>query len=332
MTEEEILKKLANKVYQPVYFLTGEEPYYVDMICDHMEAHILTEAEKEFNLTIVYGKDVDIPTIISHAKRYPMMANYQIVIVKEAQVIKKIEELQPYIENPVKSTILVVCYKYAKLDRRKTFSKLVEKHGVLYESPKIYDNQVPAWITDYLRKRKYSIQPKAAQMLAEYLGTNLSNVVNELGKLMINVPAGSEITAQHIEQNIGISKDYNVFELSRALEARDRLKVHRIVLHFAQNEKENPVTKVIPMLYASFVKVLMYHYIRDKNTNNVASALSVKPVFVQDYVKAAANYPLPKVKRVVSILREYDLKSKGLDNNSADGGDLLKELVYKIVG
>ena len=238
MTEADIIRKLSNKVYQPLYFLSGEESYQIDLISDYIEANVLSEQEKEFNLTILYGKDVDEPTIISHAKRFPMMANYQVVIVKEAQNLKKIEDLQPYIEKPVKSTILVICYKYGKLDKRKGFAKSVEKNGILYESPKLYDNQVAGWISDYLKNQKYSIQPKAAQLLAESLGTNLAKVVNEINKLMINIPRGSEITSEHIEENIGISKDFNVFELSKALELRDRVKATRIVMHFAMNEKD----------------------------------------------------------------------------------------------
>jgi DNA polymerase-3 subunit delta len=331
MTEEDILKKISNKAYSPIYFLMGEESYYIDLIADHIEANVLTEAEKEFNLTVLYGKDVDEATIISQAKRFPMMANYQVVIVREAQALKKIEELQHYVENPVKSTILVICYKYGKLDKRKTFAKVVEKNGILYESPKIYDSQVSAWITDYCRKRKYRIQPKAVSLLAESLGTQLSTLVNELGKLMINVPEGSEITAELVETNIGINKDYNVFELSAALNFKDRTKANRIVLHFCQNEKEHPAVMVIPMLYTSFLRVLLYHHLPDKSTNNVASALGIKPFFVSEYVKGAANYPRGRIEKVISLLHEYDLKAKGVDNNSAGSGELLKELVYKIL-
>lgn len=331
MNHEEIIKKLSNKVYHPVYFLTGEESYYIDFISDYIENNILSDTEKEFNLNILYGRDVDVPTIIGYAKRYPMMANYQVVIIKEAQDTKKIEELQPYIENPLKSTILVICYKYAKLDKRKTFSKFLEKKAVFFESTKIYDNQVASWITDYLHKRNYTIQPKAAALLAEFLGTNISRLVNEIGKLLINIPPGIEITATHIEQNIGINKDYNVFELGKALEQKNTLKVNKIIHYFAQNEKDFPAAMVIPMLYASFSKILIYHYIPDKSVSNVAAILSTKPFFVGDIVKAAANYSLGKMTRIISLLREYDLKSKGVDNHSTDSGDLLKELTYKIL-
>lgn len=331
MDYEDILKKLQNKVYQPIYLLMGEESYYIDLISDAIEETILDPTEKEFNLTILYGKDVDVPTIVSYAKRYPMMSNYQVVIIKEAQDVKKLEELQSYVENPLKSTILVLCYKYGKFDKRKTFAKVVDKAGVLYESPRIYDNQVASWITQYLKKKNYTIQAKAAALLAESLGTNISRIVNEIGKLTINVPAGTEITANHIEQNIGISKDYNVFELTKALEQKDRTRVNRIVLHFAQNEKEFPMPMVTAILYTTFIKLLKYHYTADKSSGNLASALAIPPFLVGEFVKSANNYTPAKLVRVISLLREYDLKSKGVDGSSGNAGDLLKELTYKIL-
>jgi DNA polymerase III subunit delta len=330
MNYEEIIKGLQNKVYKPIYFLMGEEPYYIDEISDHIEQHILTAAEKEFNQSVIYGRDMDVPTIISYCKRFPMMANYQVIIVKEAQEIKKIEELQPYAENPVKSTILVLCYKYAKIDKRKAFSKTLDKQGVLFETPKIYDNQVPAWISSYLKPKNHSISAKAATLIADHMGTDLGRIANELNKLLINVPAGTEITVEHVASNIGISKDFNVFELSRALEQKNKTKVNQIILYFAQNEKENPIQKVISGLYLSFSKILLFHYIADKSKNNVAAVLSVNPYFVNDYVSAAQNYSREKLFSVISLLREYDVKSKGVDSH-AEGGDLMKELAYRIL-
>jgi len=330
MDHEDILKKLSNQVYYPVYFLMGEESYYIDLISDTIEEKILDEGEKEFNLTVLYGKDVDVPTIISYAKRYPMMSNYQVVIVKEAQDVKKIEDLLPYIEKPLKSTVLVLCYKYGKLDKRKAFAKAIDKHALLYESPKIYDNQVSPWIIQYLKKKNYTIQTKAAALLAESLGTSISRIVNEINKMIINIPEGTEITALHVEQNIGISKDFNVFELVKALEQKQVTRANNILLHFAKNEKDYPMVMVAALLYASFTKVLLYHYITDKSQNNVASVLGVSGFFVNDYAKAAANYSPGKLVRVISLLREYDLKAKGVDGNTGSG-ELLKELVYKIL-
>ena len=294
---------------------------------------MLNDLEKEFNQTIVYGKDINVPTLISYAKRFPMMANYQVIIVKEAQDLDKIEELASYYEHPLDSTILVLCLKYEKVDRRKTVFKTVEKIGVLYESARLYDDKIPTWIADYLKKRSYSISLKAALLLTEFLGNDLSKIVNEVSKLIINVPAGQEITEDYIEKNIGISKDFNIFELQKALGKKDVLKSNQIILHFAANPRENPLVKIIPMLYNYFSKILMYHYLPDKSRNSVAAALSVNPFFVQDYQYAAGNYSASKLFSVISILREYDMKSKGVDSNgtSFPDGELMKEMVFRIL-
>jgi len=287
---DDILTNLKNKIYHPVYLLHGEESYFIDVISDYIEQNVLNDLEKEFNQTIVYGKDINIPTLISYAKRFPMMANYQVIIVKEAQDLDKIEELGPYFEQPLDSTILVLCWKYEKVDRRKTIFKTVEKTGVLYESARLYDDKIPGWIADYLRKRNYSITPKAALLLTEFLGSDLSKIVNEVSKLVINVPAGKEITEDYVERNIGISKDFNIFELQKALGKKDVLKSNQIILHFAANPRENPLVKVIPLLYGFFSKILLYHYLPDKSRNAAAASLSVNPYFVQDYQVAAGNY------------------------------------------
>jgi DNA polymerase III subunit delta len=328
---DNILNDLKNKIYYPIYFLDGEESFYIDEISDYIETNVLTDLEKEFNQTIVYGKDTNIPTLISYAKRFPMMANYQVIIVKEAQDLDKIEDLAGYIEHPLTSTLLVICYKYDKLDRRKSIAKTIEKTGVLFESSRLYDNQIPDWIMDYVRKKNYSISAKAAFLLAEFLGTDLSKIVNEIGKLIINIPAGHEITEEYVEKNIGISKDFNVFELQKALGKKDVYKANQIITHFAANPRENPLVKVIPLIYSFFSKILIYHQLPDKSRNNVASALSVNPFFVQDYQVAAGNFKLNKLILIISILREYDLKAKGVENASTPDGELMKELVFKIL-
>jgi len=328
---ENIMSDLKKKIYYPVYFLSGEEAYFIDEISDWIEQNVLTDTEKEFNQTIIYGKDSDIPTLVSYAKRFPMMANYQVIIVKEAQDLDKIEELAGYIEHPLNSTLLVICYKYEKADRRKSFFKSIEKTGVLFDSPRLYDNQIPEWITDYVRKKNYTITTKATFLLAEFLGTDLSKIVNEIGKLTINVPPGQEITEEYVEKNIGISKDFNVFELQKALGRKDIFKSNQIITHFAANPKENPLVKVIPLLYSYFSKVLIYHQLPDKSRNNVASVLSVNPYFVQDYQAAAGNFKVTRLISIISLLREYDLKAKGVDNLSATDGELMKELVFKIL-
>lgn len=331
MTFEQILSDLKNKIYYPVYFLGGEESYYIDTISDFIEKNVLEEAERDFNQTIVYGRDTNPLEIISLAKRYPMMASHQVVIVKEAQNIQKIEELESYLQNPLDSTVLVINYKYKKIDKRKSFFKNIGKKGVLFESKKIYDNKIPAWIVNYLQPLGYTITPKASAMLAEFLGSNLSKIVNEINKLVLNIPGKTEINDVLIEQNIGISKDFNIFELQNAIGSKNISKANQIVNYFAANPKENPIVKTVPILFGFFSKLLIYHQLKDKSKNNVASALSVNPFFVKDYQVAARNYSYPKLKGIISLLREYDMKGKGVNNISTSDGELQKELMFKIL-
>lgn len=331
MKFDQIITDLKNKNYQPLYLLAGEEAFFIDEISNYIEENVLDEGEKEFNQTVVYGKDTDVASIIGYAKRFPMMSNYQVVIVKEAQSIKNLDELIPYIEQPLRSTLLVICYKYKKIDKRKALVKKADKLGVFFESNKLYENKIPEWINQQLIKNNYTIQPKAAVILTEFLGTDLSKVSNEINKLMINLPTGSDISPSHIEENIGISKDFNVFELQSALGKKNIYKANQIINYFASNQKDNPLIKVVGILYSFFSKILIYHHLIDKNRNSVASALSVNPFFVQDYQIAARNYSADKLNRIISSLKEYDLKSKGVNNASATDGELMKELIFKIL-
>ena len=331
MNYEDILANLRNKIYHPIYFLMGEESYFIDQITDYIAKNVLTEAEQGFNQHVLYGKDTDVDTIITHARRFPMMANHQVIIVKEAQNIKKIEELEPYINAPLTSTILVINYKYKTIDKRKSFSKQLAKKGVLFESKKIYENQLPAWINSYLGSHGHSIEPQAGAMLAEYLGTDLSKVSNELNKLIISLPETTKITPEHIEKNIGISKDFNIFELQNALGEKDVLKTNQIINYFAANPGSNPVTRTIASLYFFFMKILTYHFLEDKSPNAVASSLQISPFFVRSYVAASKKYPIRKVVEIIAVLREYDMKSKGMGNVSASPGDLQREMIYKIL-
>ncbi|MEZ5083322.1 MAG: DNA polymerase III subunit delta [Bacteroidales bacterium] len=331
MNFDQIINDLKNKIYYPVYFLAGEEPYYIDAISDFIEEHILSDTEKEFNQSVVYGRDTDVSSIIGMAKRFPMMANYQVVIIKEAQEVNDIEDLLPYIEHPLNSTLLVIDYKYKKIDKRKSFYKTVGKKGVLFESKKIYDNKVGEWITTYVGARGYRITPKAAMMFTEFIGNDLSKIVNEISKLFINLPPKSEINDVIIEQNIGISKDFNIFELQNAIGSRNIIKANQIVNYFAANPKENPLIKTISLLFSFFSKLLIYHQLDDKSRNNVAAALSINPFFVLDYQKAARNYNIQKLTGIISDLRDYDLRSKGVNNISTNDGELLKELMFKIL-
>lgn len=331
MKFEQILNDLKNKVYYPVYVLMGEEPFFIDQISDYIEENVLDESEKSFNLTVSYGKDTDVQTLISYAKRFPMMANHQVIIIKEAQNLEKIDDFQNYVENPLKSTILVICYKYKTLDKRKTFTKSISKHGILFESNKLYDNQLPDWITNYIKQKGYSISPKAALLLSEYLGADLSKIVNELSKVTLNIPEKTEINSEHIEQNIGISKDFNIFELQKAIGIKDIFKANQIITYFAANPKDNPLVVTISNFFLFFSKILIYHSLKDKSKNTVAAALSINPFFINDYQIAAKNYQPAKLFSIFSYLREYDLKSKGIDNISFNEGELLKELLYKIL-
>lgn len=331
ITYEEIIGNLQKKIYHPIYFLMGEETYFIDKISDYISDNVLTDAEKGFNQTILYGKDLEPALIMGNARRFPMMANHQVIVVREAQNIKKIEDLEPYVQNPLNSTILVINYKYKTLDKRKTFTKLLDQKGILFEAKKIYDNQLPAWISTYLKAQQYTISPQAAAMIAEYLGADLSKVANELDKLVISLPVGTQITPDHIEKNIGISKEFNVFELQNALGDRDLLRANRIINYFGANPSTNPVTVVISSLFSYFSKLLNYHFLEDKSQNNVASVLQVHPFFVKNYVAAAKNYNIKKLVEIVSILREYDMKSKGWGNVSASPADLQREMVYRIL-
>lgn len=331
MTFEEIISNLKKKIYHPIYFLMGEETYFIDKISDYISNNVLTDAEKGFNQTILYGKDTEPHNIIANARRFPMMSNYQVIIIREAQNIKKIEDLEPYVKNPLNSTILVINYKYKTLDKRKTFPKLLDQKGILFEAKKIYDNQLPAWIISYLKNQQYTIAPQAAAMLSEYLGADLSKVANELDKLIISMPSGTQITPDHIEKNIGISKEFNVYELQNALGERDLLKANRIVNYFGANPSSNPIPVVISSLFSYFSKILNYHFLEDKSQNNVASILQVHPFFVKTYVSAAKNYNIKKLVEIVSLLREFDMKSKGWGNVSTSPADLQREMIYRIL-
>ena len=315
----------------PIYFLMGEEPYYIDKISEFISNTILTEEERGFNQMTVYGRDVSIDDIVGHAKRYPMMAERQVVIVKEAQDLSRtIGKLADYAENPQPTTVLVLCYKYKKLDKRMKLGKVIAKNGVLFEGKRLYDNQVGDWIIKTLKSRGYAISPKASQMLVEYLGADLGKIDNELQKLQLIFPEGSTITPESIEENIGISKDFNNFELRKAIGMRDSLKAHRIVNYFAQNPKDNPIVVTVSLLFSYFSQILQYHGLPDKSKGAVAKKLKVNPYFVNDYVIAARNYPMKKVSQVISLIQQTDVKSKGVGANISQG-DLLKELLVKIM-
>src|SRR5471030_2856896 len=339
MTAPEIIKDLTNRKYKPIYLLHGDEPYFIDQVSNYVENHLLPDAEKGFNQTVLYGKDTDVMTVLNASKRYPMMADYQVVLIKEAQDMKwgsddtdkkSINPLLNYLENPLPSTILVFCYKYGKFDKRKKTYKAIEKNGVIFESAALYDNKVPACIEGFIAEKGYKINQQASMMLSEYLGNDLSKIANELEKLMLNVAAGQEITLKHIHDNIGISKEYNVFELQTALGKKDAFKANQIINYFEANPKANPIVLVLGNLNNFFSKVLTYHYVKDRSPQNVARELGVSPYFVKDYEQAARSYNYLKTMQVIHHLRQYDVKSKGVESNTDHGG-LMKELMFKIL-
>lgn len=339
---EEIFRNLKNKIYSPVYLLHGDESYYIDRISDYIESSVLGDMEKEFNQTIVYGRESEPLSLISMAKRYPMMSNYQVVIVKEAQdmpYFKKKKEsdkddVDPwlsYFQNPLSSTLFVLCFKYKSFDKRTKLYKAIDKHASVFESKKIYENKIPEWINHYIQERGYKIKPKAAQLMSESLGNDLSRVANECDKLFINLKPGEEIDTTHIEQNIGISKEFNSFELNAALALKNVGKANRIINYFKANPKTNPMPLVMGSLYSYFSKLLLYHSLPDKSPNVASASLGVMPFLMTEYVSGIKNYPPKKTASIIHLLHEYDLKSKGVNNLSADDGELLKELVFRIM-
>jgi len=329
---EEIMSDLKNRIYKPVYFLAGEEPYYIDIITSYIEENVLQEAEKPFNQMIMYGEDTTMASIVETSRRFPMMSNHQVIILKEAQALKKIDDLAYYIEKPLLSTILVLNYKYKTLDKRTKLFKLIDSNAVYFESNRLRDYQVPQWIEKYLMLKGIKTEPNASAMLTEYLGTDLHKIVNELDKLLITLPPGKPvITTDLIEKNIGISKDYNNFELQKAVGERNILKANMIVHYFADNPKDNPINLTIASIFSYFSKLLTYHYLTDKSKNNVASVLKINPFFVRDYEISAEKYNVKKTVQIIALLRTYDMKSKGYGDLSSTPGDLLKELVYKIL-
>ena len=332
LTYEQLMSSLKRKEYKPVYMLMGDESFYIDQIADYIEEHVLTEDEKAFNQTILYGKDTSLGEIIMAAKRYPMMSPYQVVIVKEAQHIKNFDDLQFYLENPLNSTLLVFCHKYGKLDGRKKSTQEIEKKGVLFESKKLFDNQVAGWIESYVKSMQVGIDNKASNMLAEYLGNDLTRIVHEVEKLLITKPKEqTSITPELIERNIGISKDYNNFELVSALTNKDILKCNRIVDYFGKNTKNNPLVVTITVMFNFFSNLLFYHSLKDKSQMNVANELKINPYFVKDFQQAASRYNSAKVTQIISDIRKTDVQSKGFGNSSISDYDLLKELVFKIL-
>lgn len=333
-TFEEICRDIVAKKFQPVYILMGEEPFFMDRITDLLIENVLAESERDFNQMIMYGADTDAAMIINAARRFPMMSEYQLVVVREAQLVRDIELLTNYVKNPLNSTVLVVNYKYKNLDRRKSLAAATEKTGVLFESKKIPDYKMPAFIVSFMQQHSIGIDPKAAQMLSDFLGNDLSRLSKELDKLALILPekASKRVTPELIEQNIGISKEYNNFELIKAIAVKDILKANRIVQYFEKNPKSNPIQMTLPVIFNYFSNLLICYYTKDRSEAGLMTALGLRGTFqVKDYMTGLRNYPAMKVFNLISDIRTTDARSKGVDNSSVSDADLLKELLYKIL-
>jgi DNA polymerase-3 subunit delta len=330
-----ILKDLKAKKFAPVYFLCGEEEYFIDKLTDYIEANLLTDMEKAFNQTVAYGKDLNARQIVETCGRLPMMAEKQLVIVKEAQALslKEDEEKQylAYLKNPVKSTVLVFAWKHGLPDGRKAFGKEMKKAAIYFESKPLYENQVAPWIKEWLSERKYKIQESAAELLVEYAGNELSKVANELEKLALNKAPGSIINEDDIERLVGISKEYNVFELNNAVGSMNRAKAYQIINYFVANPKNGPLVLVLGTLQGFFTKVYQYHFNRNLPDKDIAAAIKVNPFFIKDYRSAAQHFTAKRLELVFNTLEEFDLRSKGINNGGTEEAELMREMIYKIM-
>ncbi|MDD3742858.1 MAG: DNA polymerase III subunit delta [Lentimicrobiaceae bacterium] len=330
-TYQQIVQDIKNRIFYPVYLLSGEEAYYIDQLIDLIETSVLTENEKEFNQNVLYGRDVDARTIMEYAKRYPMMASHQVLIVKEAQEIRDLENLKKYLEQPLKTTLLVIGYKYKKYDKRTSLAKLVDEKGVFYVSDKLYEDKIPAWLSGRVKELGYTITTKACNMMASALGNNLQKIDSELHKLFINTVPGSEITEAQVEKFIGISKDYNVFELQDALVTGDALKANRIINYFSNNPRDNSLVKNLPILFSFFSRLMLFHSVANRPQGEIIGVMGIKPGLIYKYRQAASTYPPARLARVLELFNEYDLKNKGIGAASIAESELLKELTYRIL-
>jgi DNA polymerase-3 subunit delta len=330
MEYQDIIKDWKQKKFRPLYWLEGEEDFFIDQVIDYAEHHLLDEAEKGFNLTILYGKDADWSTVVNACRRYPMFAERQVVILKEAQAMKDILKLETYIDNPLTSTVFVVGHKQGKIDGRSKIAKLIKEKGVILSTKKMYDNQLPGWVEAYVSSLGRAISQKAGILLVDHIGNDLSRMANEIGKLLVNLAPEKKIDENDIEKYVGISKEYNVFELQNAIGQKDMGKVIRIIHYFAANPKAGPIQMVLPALYNFFSKMSMVFGVKG-GEKEIAAALGVHPFFVKDYVNAARQYGLEGTEKAILLLHAYNLRSIGINDSGVEDGELMKELVYKMM-
>ncbi len=331
MSVEKIISDWKKKSFKPIYWLEGEEEYFIDKAVNFAEHHILNESEASFNLSIFYGKDANWADVVNACSRYPMFAERQVVLLKEAQQMKDIEKLEAYVENPLSSTVFVVSYKEKKLDARKKFTKSVKEKGVLISTKKMYDRELPGWTQELLHSKGLSITPKGLALLVDHIGNDLVRIENEIDKLSVNLDKRTSITEDDIEQYIGVSKDFNVFELQSALAAKDLARTIRIIQYFEANPKAGPIQLVLPSLYSFFSKVFMVFGAGTKDEKIIAASIGVNPYFIKDYLQAAKLYTYPGVEKVLLLLHRYNLKSVGVGSVNTEDASLLKEMVVKMM-
>jgi DNA polymerase-3 subunit delta len=330
MSAEKILGEWKKGRFKPIYWLEGEEPYFIDMLVDYAEHHILPESEAGFNLTIFYGRDADWAAVVNACRRYPMFAERSVVLLKEAQHMRDIDKLEPYIENPLNSTVFVVSYKEKKIDARTKFAKLLKQNAEVFTTKKIYDNQLPEWASNMVQQHGLTISQKALQLLVDHIGNDLSRIQNEIEKLAVNLGSRKNITEDDIETYIGVSKEFNVFELQDAMVRKDLAKAIRIIQYFEANPKAAPIQMMLPALYNFFSKGYMIFGVQG-DEKALASAIGVNPYFIKDYIAAAKNYAYEGVERILLLLHEYNLRSVGVNNAGAEDSSLMKEMVVKMM-
>lgn len=331
MKAEEILRSIKSGEYAPVYLLTGEEPFFIDQIAKYAEDTVLDETQKDFDFQVFYGKDSNVLDVLSSVKQYPVLGERRLVVLREAQELKQIEKLTEYVESPSLHTVFVICYREKKIDKRSSLYKKRSKDVVFFQSDKLYDNQALQWAENYLVKRKRPITPRALQLLIEKTGTDLQLIFNELQKLLINIPEGDKITVDAVSEQVGILKDFNLFELQQAIATRNSLKCQLIVKHFSKNPKTHPLVVTLGFLYGYFCKMIVLNGMTTSNDKQIAKELGVHPFFVSEYLAAKKYYDLRKCVAILSFLREADVKSKGFNNVSLNDENLLKELIFKII-
>ncbi|ASZ14316.1 DNA polymerase III subunit delta [Chitinophaga pendula] len=330
MEYQDIIKDWKQKKFRPLYWLEGEEDFFIDQVSTYAEHELLAEAEKGFNLTVLYGKDTDWSAVTNACRRYPMFAERQVVILKEAQSMRDLLKLETYIDNPLPSTIFVVAHKQGKLDGRSKLAKLVKEKGILLSTKKMYDNQLPGWVDAHVNNLGRAITQKACILLVDHIGNDLSRIANEIEKLLVNLPDGKKIDEGDIEKYVGISKEYNVFELQNATGQKDFGKVMRIIQYFTANPKAAPIQMTIPALYNYFSKVSMVFAVKG-GEKDIASALGVHPFFVKDYIAAARQYGAEGAERAILLLHQYNLRSIGINDSGVEDGELMKEMMFRIM-